>query len=464
MRYLPIHVDTRGYKIAVIGGGDAAEAKLRTLILTEAEITVYADELNPEIVLWKEQGKLKHLERDINDAEIRSAQLVYAATKDDEVNARLSRRIQGLGKLVNAADYQKGCSFITPAIVDRSPVVVSIGTEGASPGLSRAIKADLESRLPSGLGRLAEHIRHLRAKVKTHLPNIADRQRLWGDILGRGDLQKVLRQSEDKLTAQVDAVLNGKPALAGHVALVGAGPGNPDLLTYQARQALAAADVVIYDRLVSKDVLSLSRREAEYIHVGKTPYGKTITQDEITALIVEKASEGLFVVRLKGGDPLIFARADEEIDALKAHGLSYTLCPGITSAAAAAAALGVSLTSRGKNSAVSFMTGHDTKGFAEQDWRALAEDGGRAAVYMGLKAARFIQGRLLMFGADPNKPVTIVENASRSEQRIVESCVGALADDLTREGVSGPAILMVGYEPSYATSEARNVADVKELA
>ncbi|RZV38510.1 MAG: uroporphyrinogen-III C-methyltransferase, partial [Acidimicrobiales bacterium] len=232
----------------------------------------------------------------------------------------------------------------------------------------------------------------------------------------------------------------------------GSGPGNPDLLTFQARQKLHSADVIVYDRLVSQGVLDLARREAEYIYVGKIPNGKSTPQSEINDILVEKAKQGLSVVRLKSGDPLIFGRADEEIEALEAASISFEICPGITSAAAAAASIGASLTARGHNKSVSFLTGHDAKGFAEHDWTSLAQPHARAAVYMGVGAARFIQGRLLLHGATRNLPIAIVENASRPNEKIVSSKLDALPDDLTRAGIKGPAILLIGYSLKQALS------------
>jgi len=216
------------------------------------------------------------------------------------------------------------------------------------------------------------------------MPDLADRQRFWAKILGGKDLTKQLRVTESELEKQVEDQLNDKDEIAGKVLLVGAGPGDPDMLTTAARRALHAADVIVYDRLVSDGVMELGRREAEYIYVGKTPGEPSIGQTAINEILIEKASEGLAVVRLKSGDPLIFGRADEEIEALQAMNIPVQIIPGITSAAAAAAAINASLTSRGTNKAISLLTGHDAKGFAEQDWASLSRPGGRAAVYMGV--------------------------------------------------------------------------------
>ena len=455
MRYLPVHIDTSGQTIIIVGGEGAAEAKLRTLLKTDADLHVFSMQTGDEVLRWAEQGRVTLHTRAVTDEDISRARLLYAATEDDDVNAELAKRGNALGILVNAADQKDACDFITPALVDRSPVTISIGTEGKSPSLGRAIKTDLEAKLPSTIGKLAIKINELRAHVKVSLPSLSDRQRFWAGIFGTKDLYTQIRVSEESLTAQVEYALGefGKDMpqnTAGRVVLVGGGPGNPDLLTLSARQKLHSADVIVYDRLISQGVLDFGRREAEYIYVGKEPGGVSKPQSEINEILIEKAREGLFVVRLKSGDPLIFGRADEELDALSAAGLSYEIVPGITAAAAAAAEIGASLTTRGTNKSVTLMTGHDAKGFAEHDWNTLAKHGGRAAIYMGVGASRFIQGRLLLHGAQSSKPVTIVENASRENQLIITTTLGDLALSIEKNGIKGPAILLVGYTPRQA--------------
>jgi len=448
MRYLPIHVDMKDAKILVIGGGDAAEAKLRTLIKTDAAIFVISPKISPEIERWEDKGVLSWVSRDFTASDLDDVRLVYAATEDDELNADIAEQARGKGILVNAADQKEACDFITPALVDRSPVIVSIGTEGTSPSLARAIKTDLEARLPSTLGKLSLIINELRVKVKCKIDSLAQRQLFWADIFDGKDLLSQIRVSGPELIDRVEVKLAGhNDNKIGSVSLVGSGPGNPDLLTLAARQKLHSADVIVYDRLVSQGVLDFGRREAEYIYVGKEPGGKSTSQTEINAILIEKALSGLTVVRLKSGDPLMFGRADEEIDALEIAGISYNIVPGITSAASAAAEIGASLTTRGHNKSISFLTGHDAKGFAEHDWKGLAANGSRAAVYMGVGASGFIQTRLLMHGADKYSPVTVVENASRETQIIVATTLQRLSEDITANGIKGPAILLLGYTP-----------------
>ena len=470
MRYLPIHIDTFDATICVIGAGAAAEAKLRSLIKTQAQIEIYAPDLSPEIARWVQHNlRLTHkdLQIDLNaltdmviERLLSKASLVYAATENEPFNIAIANMARARNIPVNVADFKPACSFITPALVDRAPIVISIGSEGASPALSRALKSELESRLPVTLGKLARTTQKLRSKVKEIMPKLSDRQRFWAQIFDNSDLDSHLKLNSAQLSDRVNTRLEErmtKPkkyhddlndtAFRGNVMLVGAGPGDPDLLTLAARKALHSADVIVYDRLVSQAVLDLARREAEYIYVGKEAGGVSTPQNKINTILIEKARAGLVVIRLKSGDPLIFGRADEELEALQAENIHTDIIPGITSAAAAAAQIGRSLTARGQNKAISFLTGHDAKGFAEQDWTALSHKSARAAIYMGVGAARFIQGRLLLHGADKTGPITVVENASRDNQIIVSTTVANLPDDMAAQGIKGPAILLIGYAP-----------------
>jgi uroporphyrin-III C-methyltransferase/precorrin-2 dehydrogenase/sirohydrochlorin ferrochelatase len=275
-----------------------------------------------------------------------------------------------------------------------------------------------------------------------------------------------MAEGETEVRPALDKLLDdhlSRTSRDGHVAFVGGGPGDPELLTLKARRALDEADVVIYDRLISPEILELARREALMIDVGKEAYGPSTPQEEINALLVEHAGGGAQVVRLKSGDATVFGRLDEEIEALDEAGLGWHIVPGITAASAAVASIGQSLTRRGRNGSVRFMTGHDMKGFADHDWKALAGPGAVAAIYMGKRAARFVQGRMLMHGADRAMPVTIVENASRPEQRTLATTLDRMAEDLAKAEMNGPALTFLGLAPRAAAELAQN-APVKEMA
>jgi uroporphyrin-III C-methyltransferase/precorrin-2 dehydrogenase/sirohydrochlorin ferrochelatase len=325
----------------------------------------------PQVRKWAEDGLIDLAERPIRHGDADGAALLYAANEDPAEDARAAAVGKAAGALVNIVDNLHDSQFITPAIVDRDPVTIAIGTEGAAPVLARKIKADLEERLPASLGLLARIGQSFRKKAEM-LPMGRKRRDFWtryyfgeGDAaLKHGGTDGARAKLEDLLTDAIET----RPR-DGHVSLIGAGPGDPDLLTVKARRLIHEADVVLHDRLVPQAVLELARREAIIIETGKTGFGKSWQQEDINALIVEHARQGAQVARLKSGDPGMFGRLDEELDALDDAGIAWTVVPGITAAAAAAASSGLSLTKRGRNSSIRFLTGHDVDGFAEHDWR-----------------------------------------------------------------------------------------------
>lgn len=456
MRYFPVFLDTRARPVLVVGGGETAVAKLRLLSKSDAAITVFAPHPAPEILAWAAAGALTVEARPLTPGDVAANALVYAAEDDADRDARTRAIGRSAGALVNVVDNLTDSDFLTPAIVDRDPVTVAIGTEGAAPVLARRIKADVEAMLPAALGQLTRIARGFRDHA-ARLPAGRARRAFWSRFFfGRGP--DALR---DGGTGGAEAALESLFADAGaagpasgRVVFVGAGPGDPDLLTRKALAALHDADVVIHDRLVSAEILELARREARLIEAGKTGFGQSWLQDDINAEMVRQAAEGQLVVRLKGGDPTIFGRLDEETAALRAAGVPFEVVPGITAASAAAAGLGQSLTSRGRNSGYRVLTAHDLDGFAELDWRALAQPGAVATVYMGKRAATFLSGRLLMHGADPQTAVTAVENVSRVNQRVVASTLARLGADLAAAAPSGPVVLLVGVAAGEAAAPA----------
>ena len=451
VKHFPIFVALDGHRVVISGGGEAAIAKLRLLFKTGARLTVVAADPAPEILDWAAEGRLTLVRRPQEPGDALCARLFYAANDDPAEDARVARLAAADGALVNWVDNLAQSQFITPAIVDRDPVTVAIGTEGAAPVLARAIKRDLEERLPVRLGPLARIGKAFRAMAEL-LPAGRARRDFWQDYYFRAG-PRAIEAGEGAVHAALDDLLAdhlSRTDRPGHVDLVGAGPGDPELLTLKARAALDAADVVIHDRLVAPEILELARREALLIDAGKEGFGRAMPQEEINALMVRHARGGAHVVRLKSGDPTVFGRLDEEIAALETAGLSWRIVPGITAASAAVASIGQSLTQRSRNSSVRLLTGHDMKGFADHDWRALARPGEVAAIYMGKRAARFVQGRLLMHGADPATPVTVVENASRADQRTLACTLGDLEPALTRAGLTGPALILFGLAPRQA--------------
>ncbi|WP_299627067.1 siroheme synthase CysG [uncultured Tateyamaria sp.] len=451
MNHFPIFLNTSGRRIVLSGGGDAALAKLRLLLKTTANVTVFSPDADDQIKAWAEARKLTLINRAMEPGDTLCAALFYAADEEATEDKRTAAIAHADGALVNIVDNLADSQFITPAIVDRDPVTIAIGTEGAAPVLARAIKADLEEKLPTGLGTLAAIGKAFR-KAADALPFGRPRRDFWRDYYFNAG-PKAIASGIEAVQPALDTLLADhlmKDTRKGHVAFVGAGPGDPELLTLKARKAIDEADVVIYDRLISPEILELARREATMIDVGKEAFGPSTPQETINALIVEHGAKGAQVVRLKSGDATVFGRLDEEIDAVTAAGLDWHIVPGITSASAAVASIGQSLTKRGRNTSVRFLTGHDMKGFADHDWRALANPGEVAAVYMGKKSARFIQGRLLMHGIDPATPVTVIEDASRAEQRVLSTTVAEMEPTISQAGLNGPALTFIGLAPRSA--------------
>ncbi len=465
MKYFPIFLAVDQRRIMVSGGGDAALAKVRLLLKSKAHVSVFSSSIAPELHKLAVEEKIELVSRPFGVGDAGDGVLFYAANEDDAENFRVANLARKDGALVNWVDNVEGSDFLTPAIVDRDPVTVAIGTEGAAPVLARAIKADLEERLPRSLGILARVGKAFRTAADA-LPVGRRRRDFWSDFFFRTGPRVFDEGGETALSTGLETLLSeflDRPSDVGHVFFVGAGPGDPELLTLKARNTLHNADVVVHDRLVTDEILELVRREALVIDAGKEGFGPSTDQSEINELLVKHAQQGAHVVRLKSGDPAVFGRLDEEVEAVVSKEIAYTIIPGITSASAAVASIGQSLTKRERNSSVRFVTGHDLEGYAEHDWRALAAPGQVAAIYMGKKAVRFLQGRLLMHGAAPDTPLTVVANASRADQATLKTRLSTLAGDLEDASVSGPAIILLGLAPR-ASETITKTAPTEEIA
>ncbi len=455
MEYLPIFVSTRHCQAIVVGDGLLAEAKCRALLKTTANVMLFSTQPTPVLLQWCHERRLQLETRACDLADLKTARLVYAASDCDHENARIAQLAREAGIWVNVVDCPDACDFITPAIVDRDPVVVAIGTEGSAPVLAQQIKLELESTLPIHLGTVARAARHFRHRVRQLLPGLP-RRRFWTDFFQRSTQQADL--SPAALESTLSTLLAQHQAFAapeGEVIFVGAGPGDPDLLTVKARRLIQEADVIVYDRLVGDSILDLARKEAKFINAGKKGFGASVPQADISAHLLREASQGQVVVRLKGGDPGMFGRLDEELSALTAAGIKTQVIPGVTAAAAAAATLQVSLTQRERNTRVTFLTAHDAKGYAEHDWQQLVDTDQTLAVYMGRRTAAFLQGRLLMHGANAMTPVTCIENVSRRDQRAFVSHLGGFVEALDAQQFEGPLMILVGVAGAVGASDLR---------
>jgi uroporphyrin-III C-methyltransferase/precorrin-2 dehydrogenase/sirohydrochlorin ferrochelatase len=468
MKYFPVFADLDGADILVVGGGEQAAQKVRLLRTTGARITLVAEAAGEELTRLARQRAIALLRRAFRLDDVEGRRLVYAATGEPALDAAVARAATALGIPVNVVDGPELSTFITPAIVDRAPVTVAIATEGAAPVLARDIRSRIEAMLPANLGRLALRAQGLRRRVGEAVSDPRTRRRLWERLLQGPFRRAVLGGADAEAERILAAELKGvEQAAAGRVALIGCGPGDPELLTLKAVQRLQEADVLVIDRLVDARVLDYARRDARRILVGKTP-GKTsggasTTQAEINRILVREAKAGNVVARLKGGDPLIFGRAPEEMAALRRAGFAVEVVPGVTAAHACAARVGLPVTLRERVRQFTVVTGATADGMPDLDWAALSALGGAFAVYMGVGNAPVIRGKLLAAGADPDTPVVVVQDGTRASERAVATTLRDLTDAIAQLGLDAPAVILVGLDwaeaglqrPEHVTSYRR---------
>jgi uroporphyrin-III C-methyltransferase/precorrin-2 dehydrogenase/sirohydrochlorin ferrochelatase len=451
MRTFPIFVSVERKPPLVTGGGELAAIKARLLLKRAEIVDVAAAEFVPELVELERAGRVARLDARPGVDQVRGRPLVVAATGDDDEDARVAAIARALGVPVNVPDKPALCSFVMPAIVDRGEVTVAIGTEGTSPVLAQRLRAWLERELHPRLDALARLAGDFRDAVAEKLPAGRARRKFWEGVLD-GAASKAALAGEDEEARRlvgeaIEAAVKAEAA-QGRVLLVGAGPGDPELLTLKAVRALKAADVILYDRLAGTLVLEHARREVELIPVGKAKGEHSVPQGKIQEMMIERARAGQTVVRLKGGDPLVFGRAGEEISALREAGIEVEIIPGITAGLAAAASLQIPLTHRDISHSVTFVSGHeagsDELSFEHLDLAALGKGESTLLVYMGVSTAGLIAGRLLDAGWKRECPVIAVENASRDNERRVATTLAELAADPERLELRSPAILIFG--------------------
>lgn len=446
MKLFPIFADLKGRRVLVVGGGSVAARKVMALQEAGAAVRVGAPELEAALAQQAADGGIDHVAGHFEPFWLDDAWLVVAATDDREVNAAVEAAANARRIFCNVVDVAELSSFQVPAIVDRSPLVLAISSSGVAPVLARRLRERLESLLDHTLGPLAELAARHRPRIREALPDLGRRRRFY-DWLLDGPVAGWLRQQQPaQAEAELVQMLNrGWPQEAGSVVLVGAGPGDPGLLTLKALRALNEADVILYDRLASPDVLALARRDADRVSVGKLPgENHDATQARIHALMVEHARAGRRVVRLKGGDAFIFGRGGEELEYLREHGVRYEVVPGITAALACAAYAGVPLTHRDHAQSVRFVTAHCRQDEDTLDWDGLARGSQTLAFYMGVGQLEYLSERLITHGRAANTPFALVENGSRPEQRVVTGTLADLAERARAHGIHAPALLIVG--------------------
>lgn len=446
MRYFPIFVDLDDREILIVGGGEKALQKLRLLAKTTARIKVIADEIGEGVTAFaKDVATVSLHRRRFTASDLAGVALVFSANDEPVVDVEVAAAARAAGVPHNVVDAPSDSTFIMPAIVDRDPVVVAIGTEGTAPILAREIKAKIEGWLPANFGRVAERASQLRRRIQDHIADPVARRRIWERLLQGGWRAAVLSGDDASAAGELERQL-ASAGDAGSVVLIGCGPGEPDLLTLKAQQQLQAADVIVVDRLVNPAILEYARRDAVRIDVGKEPGGPSTPQDEINRILVREALKGHRVARLKGGDAFVFGRAAEEMSAVRAVGIPVEVVPGITAAHACAASVGLPLTLRQKVRQFALVTGASADGAFDLDWHALAQPGQAFAIYMGVRTGERIGGELLAAGADPTTPVVIVENGTLDNERVVAAEISDLARGVDEMGIKGPAIIFVGLD------------------
>jgi uroporphyrin-III C-methyltransferase / precorrin-2 dehydrogenase / sirohydrochlorin ferrochelatase len=460
MDYLPVFLQLRDRPVLVVGGGRVAARKVELLRRTGAKITVVAPALGDELRELATQGELQYVNTVFSPEHVTGTAAVVAATGVPEVNAAVSAAAREQNIPVNAVDDPAVSTFIFPAIVDRSPILIAISSGGQAPVLARRIREQMEAFLPARLGALARFMGERRKAVKRALRTAARRsfwERIVGGVVGArvfaGDEVTAGKDFERELRTTHLTRSAGTGGLGlGECYLIGAGPGDPDLLTLRALQLLQQADVILYDRLVPAAVLERARRDAERVFVGKQP-GNHTTQERINELLVHYARLGLRVARLKGGDPFIFGRGGEEIEVLAAHGIPYIVVPGITAALGAAASTNIPLTHRKLAQSVTFVTGHvlDDESL---DWSSLARSHQTVVFYMGMGHLAQIVSRLLGAGAPARQPVAVVERATLPEQRVLRGTLDTIVGVVQAADVAPPALLIVGEVTALAATDA----------
>ncbi len=463
----PVFLNLQGRPILVVGGGEVAARKVLPLIECGALVRVGAPELNEALQALKAEGRIHHFEGEFQPHWLDEVFLAIAATDDVEVNRAVAEEGAARKLWVNVVDDTELTRVQVPAIVRRGPLTVAISSGGAAPVLARQLREKIEQSVDESFGRLAELLRVHRGSIRARFPHVPSRRKFM-ETLWPGEVGELLRASRvDAARARlIELIEAGEPegSRRGFVSLVGAGPGDPGLLTLKGQRRLQEADVILHDRLVSREVLELARRDAQFIEVAKEAGTHHTTQEGIHALLLEHARQGKRVVRLKGGDPFIFGRGGEELEYLRAHGIAYEVVPGITAALACAAHAGIPLTHRDHAQSVRFVTAHCRNSIDALDWRALAQEKQTLAVYMGVSGLDTLRERLLAHGRAANTPAALIENGSRAEQRVIHCDLASLPETAKREAVTSPALLILGEVAALGRSLAWFGKDAAALA
>lgn len=446
MQALPIFFNIKNRPCVVIGGGEVATRKVTMLLKAHAMITLYSPALCHELQAMVDANEIQYVNAHFEASQLHGACMVIAATDDEDVNIAVSNAAKAQNIPVNVVDAPALCTFTMGSIIDRSPIVIAISSEGNAPVLARYIRAKIEAMLPATYGRIADIAGEFRDKVKAKFATTQARRIFWEGVLQGPVVERVLSGQEqsarellDKLIADADNTKN-----QGEVFLVGGGPGDPDLLTFRALRLMQQCDVCVYDKLVSPEVMELVRRDAELIYVGKSRDQHTLPQEEINALLAKLALAGKRVLRLKGGDPFIFGRGGEEIETLMQHGVPFQVVPGITAANGVSSYAGIPLTHRDYAQACLFITGHLKDGSLNLDWQAMARPRQTVVIYMGLVGLTQICEQLIAHGVSPAMPVAVVQQGTTQRQKVVTATLADLSEKVAAAGLKPPCLTIIG--------------------
>ncbi len=446
MDFLPIFLDLEAQPCLIVGGGATAARKATSLLRAGATLTLVAPTLNDTLTAQAASGQLQHQARTFQAEDVNGQRLIIAATNDPTVNRQIAALARAHNIPVNVVDDPDACTFLLPSIIDRAPVMIAVSSGRASPVLARMLRTRLESLIPAGYGRLATLAGSYRERVKARFSAQRDRRRFWDRVLQGAVAERILAGQFAEAEAVIEREL-APDALEhdmGEVYLVGAGPGDPDLMTFRALRLMQQADVVVYDRLVAEPILQMTRRDARRIYVGKERNHHAMRQEDINRLLADLAKEGHRVLRLKGGDPFIFGRGGEEIDTLAAEGVPFQVIPGITAASGCAAYAGIPLTHRDYAQSVTFVTGHLKDGTINLNWAALAQPNQTVVFYMGLVGLPVIVEQLLAHGVAPTMPLALIQQGTTHLQRVYTGTLATILEVVMADPPQPPTLVIVG--------------------
>lgn len=448
MRYFPLFFDTKDLNTLVVGAGEVAARKIELLLKTHANVRVIAPEVSNTVALLAKEGQIDLIEKSFESSALNSIQLVFIATNDEKLNESIQQEAKARNIIVNVVDNPPLCDFITPSIVDRGNITIAMSSGGVAPVLLRYLRQKLEAIIPQNIRLLGDFAEKFREKVKSALPTVTQRRYFWEWFFDSDIAENVLKgdaiSAEQPFLEKLAASAHDEEFSKGQVYLIGAGPGDPELLNFRALRLMQKADVVIYDRLVSPQIIDLVRRDAEKIYVGKAKSNHTIPQEEISKLLVTRAEKGERVVRLKGGDPFIFGRGGEEITELTQANIKFQVVPGITAANGAASYAGIPLTHRDHAQSVVFATGHLKDNSIDLNWPGLAQPNQTIVFYMGLTGLPVIVAKLEEHGLSAKTPIALVQQATLESQKVVVSTLDNILNHPELANLKPPTLIIVG--------------------